>query len=98
MGSCCGRFHPLIVSLLTWGVPPLRPGGQASRVGRGTLYITVVRGSMDRLIHIVNELLEDPAFGLLAFLIVLILRLRAWEWIPKRKPKPKPPTTGAAGA
>lgn len=45
--------------------------------------------SLDQLRAQVDELLNDPFFGLVAFVVVLLVRLRVWEWIPPRKPKHK---------
>lgn len=43
---------------------------------------------MDTLRNWLDDLLNDPAFALLAFVVTLLVRLRVWEWgSPRRKPK-----------
>lgn len=40
---------------------------------------------MDTLNKWLDNLLNDPAFALLAFVITLLVRLEIWKWLPKRR-------------
>lgn len=53
---------------------------------------------MDSLRTWLNDLLNDPGFALLAFVVTLLVRLKVWEWAgPKRKPKHQKPKAPAHG-
>lgn len=51
---------------------------------------------MDKLNKALDDLLNDPAFAVLAFVVTLLVRLKVWEWFPRRK-RPKPRKHHAGG-